>query len=175
MASKQSPLPLVSAWRRKPGPLPCFSFSRRTRYAGLRREAACGGGLLLVQLENGHKGLGGELHAVQRAHLLFARPTKGMAFCGDPMKDFTCSAEVNSACAKVLGRWPKTLARRVTRRPAMRVPRGQKKLLFCYSSSSLRTAINASVGSWTEPRLRIFFLPSFCFSSSFFLRVMSPP
>ena len=45
MASKQSPLPLVSAWRRKPGPLPCFSFSRRTRCAGLRREAACGGKL----------------------------------------------------------------------------------------------------------------------------------
>ena len=31
------------------------------------------------------------------------------------------------------------------------------------------------VGSWTVPRLRIFFLPSFCFSSSFFFRVMSPP
>ena len=98
-----------------------------------------------------------------------------MAFCGDPIKDFTCSAEVNSACAKVLGRWPKTLVRRVTRRPAMQGPRGQKKLLFRYSSSSLRTAMKASVGSWTEPRLRIFFLPSFCFSSSFFFRVMSPP
>ena len=44
-----------------------------------------------------------------------------------------------------------------------------------YSSSNLSTAMNASVGSWTEPRERIFFLPSFCFSSSFFLRVMSPP
>ena len=42
-------------------------------------------------------------------------------------------------------------------------------------SSSLRTARNASVGTCTVPRLRIFFLPSFCFSSSFFLRVMSPP
>ena len=132
-------------------------------------------GLFLVQLENGHEGFGGELHAAQRAHLLFARPTKGMAFCGDPIKDFTCSAEVNSACAKVLGRWLKTLVRRVTRRPAMRGPRGQKKLLFRYSSSSLRTAIKASVGSCTLPRERIFFLPSFCFSSSFFFRVMSPP
>ena len=45
---------------------------------------------------------------------------------------------------------------------------------FAYSSS-LRTARKASVGSWTLPRERIFFLPSFCFSSSFFLRVMSPP
>ena len=44
-----------------------------------------------------------------------------------------------------------------------------------YSSSSLRTAMKASVGSWTLPRERIFFLPSFCFSSSFFFRVMSPP
>ena len=35
--------------------------------------------------------------------------------------------------------------------------------------------MNASVGTCTVPRLRIFFLPSFCFSSSFFLRVMSPP
>ena len=42
-------------------------------------------------------------------------------------------------------------------------------------SSSLSTAMNASVGSCTLPRLRIFFLPSFCFSSSFFFRVMSPP
>ena len=32
-------------------------------------------------------------------------------------------------------------------------------LLFSYSSS-LRTARNASVGSCTEPRLRIFFLPA---------------
>ena len=48
---------------------------------------------------------------------------------------------------------------------------------FCayQSLSSLRTAINASVGTCTVPRFRIFFLPSFCFSSSFFLRVISPP
>ena len=42
-------------------------------------------------------------------------------------------------------------------------------------SSSFRTAMNASVGSWTLPRFRIFFLPSFCFSKSFFLREISPP
>ena len=42
-------------------------------------------------------------------------------------------------------------------------------------SSNLRTAMKASVGSWTVPRVRIFFLPSFCFSSSFFFRLMSPP
>ena len=43
------------------------------------------------------------------------------------------------------------------------------------SLSNLSTAMKASVGTCTVPRLRIFFLPSFCFSSSFFLRVMSPP
>ena len=43
------------------------------------------------------------------------------------------------------------------------------------SLSSLRTAMKASVGTCTVPRFRIFFLPSFCFSSSFFLRVISPP
>ena len=43
------------------------------------------------------------------------------------------------------------------------------------SSSSLRTARKASVGTWTVPRERIFFLPSFCFYSSFFFRVTSPP
>ena len=43
------------------------------------------------------------------------------------------------------------------------------------SLSSFSTAINASVGTCTVPRLRIFFFPAFCFSSSFFLRVMSPP
>ena len=52
--------------------------------------------------------------------------------------------------------------------------RRAKKLRTVYSSS-LSTAKNASVGICTLPRERIFFLPSFCFSSSFFFRVMSPP
>jgi len=38
-SSSQSPLVSVSAWRRKLRPLPCSSFSRRTRFAGLRRES----------------------------------------------------------------------------------------------------------------------------------------
>ena len=37
-SSSQSPLDSVSAWRRKLRPLPCSSSSRRTRFAGLRRE-----------------------------------------------------------------------------------------------------------------------------------------
>ena len=43
------------------------------------------------------------------------------------------------------------------------------------SSSSFRTAMKASEGTETVPKVRIRFLPSFCFSSSFFFRVMSPP
>ncbi len=35
--------------------------------------------------------------------------------------------------------------------------------------------MNASCGIWTEPMLFIRFLPSFCFFSSFILRVTSPP
>ena len=37
------------------------------------------------------------------------------------------------------------------------------------------TAMKASCGMFTLPMDFIFFLPSFCFSSSFLLRVMSPP
>ena len=43
------------------------------------------------------------------------------------------------------------------------------------SESSFSTAVNASLGRVTLPSWRIFFLPSFCISSSFYLRVMSPP
>ena len=44
-----------------------------------------------------------------------------------------------------------------------------------YSSSGARTARNASCGTVTPPMLFIRFLPSFCFSKSFRLRVISPP
>ena len=70
----------------------------------------------------------------------------------------TEAAHLLFACSKTLG-------------AADRSGEGKKN----YSLSSLRTAMKASVGTCTVPRLRIFFLPSFCFSSSFFLRVMSPP
>ena len=39
----------------------------------------------------------------------------------------------------------------------------------------LRISMNTSEGTSTVPILRMRFLPSFCFSRSFFLRVMSPP
>ena len=41
--------------------------------------------------------------------------------------------------------------------------------------SIFRTARKASLGTCTVPNWRIRFLPSFCFSSSFFFRVISPP
>src|SRR5438270_5365588 len=46
--------------------------------------------------------------------------------------------------------------------------------LFC-PWPMLRTARNASCGTSTAPTCFIRFLPAFCFSSSFRLRVMSPP
>ena len=47
---------------------------------------------------------------------------------------------------------------------------------FIYSSSpSLSTAINVSGGTSTEPSFLMRFLPSFCFSRSFFFLVISPP
>ncbi len=69
--------------------------------------------------------------------------------------------------------WGKTLVRRKAP-PRAAGPRKAEENAD-YSSSSLRTAMKASVGICTVPKLRIFFLPSFCFSSSFFFRVMSPP
>ena len=44
-----------------------------------------------------------------------------------------------------------------------------------YSSLVFSTARNALWGSSTSPTIFIRFLPSFCFSRSFRLRVMSPP
>jgi hypothetical protein len=41
--------------------------------------------------------------------------------------------------------------------------------------STFSAAMKASCGMSTLPNCRIFFLPSFCFSSSLRLRVMSPP
>ena len=58
---------------------------------------------------------------------------------------------------------------------------GEAVLHICVSkyfisySSIFSTAINASDGTDTVPKVRMRFLPSFCFSSSFFFRVISPP
>ena len=44
-----------------------------------------------------------------------------------------------------------------------------------FHESIFKTARKASLGTCTLPNWRIRFLPSFCFSRSFFFRVMSPP
>ena len=45
------------------------------------------------------------------------------------------------------------------------------------SVRTLKVAYDETIsdGTATVPNVRIRFLPSFCFSSSFFLRVISPP
>ena len=48
-------------------------------------------------------------------------------------------------------------------------------VVIAHSSSTLRTARNASCGTSTEPMFLMRFLPSFCFSRSLRLREMSPP
>ena len=93
-----------------------------------------------------------------------------------------CSALISAKYGKREGQSPSPTTKTVTR-PTKRPPFGHKKgdasgvsfFNITQSLSSFSTAINASVGTCTVPRFRIFFFPSFCFSSSFFLRVMSPP
>jgi hypothetical protein len=54
----------------------------------------------------------------------------------------------------------------------MRAPRDESAV---DQLSTFSAAMKASCGMSTLPNCRIFFLPSFCFSRSFRLRVMSPP
>ena len=54
-------------------------------------------------------------------------------------------------------------------------PTNQIHLPLQFSSSRLRTAINASCGTSTLPIAFIRFLPRFCFSRSLRLREISPP
>ena len=55
-----------------------------------------------VQLEDGHERLRGYLHGAQIAHLFLARPMKCGYISWGPLQDMTSSAEMNSACGKVL-------------------------------------------------------------------------
>ena len=59
--------------------------------------------------------------------------------------------------------------------PASRLPDAGRHLSFPVGVSAPRAAINASWGTSTRPMAFMRFLPSFCFSSSLRLRVMSPP
>ena len=54
-------------------------------------------------------------------------------------------------------------------------PCTRPSLLFQLWSSNFSTFRNAFCGISTDPIWRIFFFPSFCFSSSFFFLEISPP
>ena len=127
----------------------------------------------LIQLQHGHEGLGGQLHGTKGTHLLFARPTKSLDFAGNPSWDLTCSGGVNPPCAKALPAANPLYGAAAP--PRCAGPQRAKTRCPGPHSSSFSTAMKASVGSCTVPNVRIFFLPSFCFSSSFFFRLMSPP
>ena len=68
-----------------------------------------------------------------------------------------------------------------TKRPGHARPFQSNDVAACCSKtaaaqlSTLRAAMKASCGISTLPNCRIFFLPSFCFSRSLRLRLMSPP
>ena len=117
------------------------------------KERGCAASSLIifsiaVQLQHRHEGLCGHLDGAQIPHLLFA-------------------------CERIFDPLTGELYFISRRTAAGALPRaGRQK---DQSLSSFSTAMKASVGTWTVPKFRIFFLPSFCFSSSFFLRVISPP
>ncbi len=70
----------------------------------------------------------------------------------------------------VLGERPKERRREELRRVL------ERDAIRPHHSSLIRsTARNASCGISTAPTIFMRFLPAFCFSSSFFFRVMSPP
>ena len=57
---------------------------------------------IAVQLEDGHEGFGRHLDGTEVPHLLLARPMKCGYISWGPLQDMTSSAEMNSACGKVL-------------------------------------------------------------------------
>ena len=66
------------------------------------------------------------------------------------------------------------LARRLCAAPPCGAPEGAKRCFLCLLVQ-LEDRHERLRGQLDGPQGRIFFLPSFCFSSSFFFRVMSPP
>ena len=96
--------------------------------------------LLLVQFKDRHKLLSGQLNGTQGAHFLLACSHTGKSVWGPSF--FNARAEVNSAGANSPLRCEFT-AQAPPRRAG---PQGRQKKMP-YSSSSLSTAINASVGS----------------------------
>ena len=108
---------------------------------------------------------------VPSERIFFLPAPQGSRPAGTP--SFQCSGGNGSRPAQILRRCAAGIYSAGAAR--LRWAEGKSKLRSYPSSSSFNTAMNASVGICTVPRERIFFLPSFCFSSSFFFRVMSPP
>ena len=109
----------------------------------------------------------GNLHAAQGPHLLFAPPDVPSG--GDPIFYLRGGSEFRLRQGFRSG---KNTCTAHCAAPHCGAPGKMKMPVY---SSSLSTARNASVGICTLPRGRIFFLPSFYFSSSFFFREISPP
>ena len=93
--------------------------------------------------------------------------------CGKPTAllsnlrgDVGIAPYANGKILPFIGAWPLLAGL-----PALSTQEGA----LAHSSSSFRTAMKASLGTDTVPKVRMRFLPSFCFSSSFFFLVMSPP
>ena len=165
ISSKQSPPYLGTPGAGIPRLLPCFSSPNGTRCAGLRLGPPAAAHSSLRTAMKASVGS----WTVPRVRIFFLPAPRQTSLPGVPKwiqmlgrsefalrQGFAFGNACTSQCAA----------------PPCGVE-GRRKCR--YSSSSLRTAIKASVGSCTVPRVRIFFLPSFCFSSSFFFRVMSPP
>ncbi len=130
-------------------------------------------GASLIQLQHGHEGFGTQRTVSNVRIFFFARPTKSLDFAGNPSWDLTCSGGVNPPCAKALPAANPLYGAAAP--PRCAGPQRAKTRCPGPHSSSFSTAMKASVGNCTVPRVRIFFLPSFCFSRSFFFRLMSPP
>src|SRR6185369_2196868 len=103
------------------------------------------------------------------------------------LEQFMNLCEVRTICSRSKTQQQKTLFGRVlwlahrVRFYLRRVRKGIKVIeqRFCVTSRNysltLSTARNASWGISTRPTFFMRFLPSFCFSSSLRLRLMSPP
>ncbi len=87
----------------------------------------------------------------------------------------SCEKPVDKREVSLLsGCWPESFNRRFSAGPGRLILVRKAAPAFSYPSI-FSALMKASCGIDTLPNSRIFFLPFFCFSSSFFLRVISPP
>ena len=107
--------------------------------------------------------------------------------CGGPITATTSPRRATSTISPRMARSRSSLNRRLASATPMRTPTTSctskctgTRPEFCYfffsaDESVDSAATKASCGTSTRPMVFIRFLPSFCFSSSLRLRVMSPP